>query len=310
MGKSGKKTGKWIEERVPDLDGKLVIVTGANSGIGFEAAIILATKGARVVMACRNLEKSEVAFEKVKSVSKRGEVELIKLDLADFYSIRIFADKVRSKFGLIDILVNNAGVMATPYGKTGDGFEMQFGTNHLGHFLLTGLLLDRINPLKGSRVVTISSIAHFNGHIKFDDINSEKSYNRMKAYRQSKLANLLFTYELQRRLVEAGSKIISVSVHPGISATSIVDLPPVLEWLKDAVLMDPIKGALPTIMGATDPSLKGGEFIGPSGFRQAFGFPAQLKSSELSMDLELGKRLWELSEEMTGIEYEFNLIHK
>jgi len=292
---------RWEQENVPQQSGKIVIITGANSGVGSEAARIMVQKGATVIMACRNMEKSRPALDELNNGNNTGKAILLKLDLSDFSSIRSFSDEIREKFPRVDILINNAGIMAPPYGKTADGFELQFGTNHLGHFMLTGMLLDLITPVEGSRVVTITSIAHFNGDINFDDINSEKNYNRMGAYRQSKLANLLFAYELQRQLTGSGKRTLSVAVHPGISSTGIVKLPPLLEKLKDAVLMSPVKGAFPTIMGATDISLKGGEYIGPKGFRQAYGLPVVLESSPLSHDHELATRLWKLSEESTGI---------
>jgi len=285
--------------------GRVVIITGANSGVGLAAARMMVNRGANVVMACRNLKKSQKALDSLAASGGPGKAVLMKLDLSDFSSIRSFAARIRENYTAVDILINNAGIMATPYGKTVDGFELQFGTNHLGHFLLTGLILDLITAAEASRVVTITSIAHFNGKINFGDINSDKQYSRMVAYRQSKLANLLFAYELQRRLLKSGKKTISIAVHPGVSSTGIVKLPPPVELLKDAVLMSPYKGALPTIMGATDISLKGGEYIGPQGFRQAYGFPTILESSPGSHDPELASRLWKLSEELTGFSYNF-----
>jgi NAD(P)-dependent dehydrogenase (short-subunit alcohol dehydrogenase family) len=303
---NGNKPGPvWTPENIPVQSGRIVIITGANSGIGFGASRILVQKGATVIMACRNLEKSKPALELLNNGNYPGKAVLLKLDLSDFSSIRSFSEDIRNNFPGIDILINNAGIMATPYIKTVDGFEMQFGTNHLGHFLLTGLLLDHITPVEGSRIVTVTSIAHFNGEINFADINSEKSYGRMVAYRQSKLANLLFAYELQRRLSQSGKKTYSVAVHPGISSTGIVKLPPLIEKLKDVVLMSPVKGALPTIMGATDHSLAGGEYIGPDGFRQSFGYPAILESSRMSHSHDLSERLWTLSEKLTGFSYIF-----
>ncbi|MCD4769648.1 MAG: SDR family NAD(P)-dependent oxidoreductase, partial [Bacteroidales bacterium] len=218
-----------------------------------------------------------------------------------------FAGEFRSKYDTLDVLVNNAGVMATPFKLTNDGFEMQFGTNHLGHFLLTGLLLSTLMETAGSRVVTVTSIAHFNGIINFDDINSTKDYSRMKAYRQSKLANLLFTYELDRKLKQAKNGTISVAVHPGISSTNLVQLSPFLKRLEDMLLMTPAKGALPTVTGVADQGLSGGEYIGPAGFRQAYGFPALLLSGRNSCDEAISGRLWSLSEEMTGFKYNFKI---
>jgi NAD(P)-dependent dehydrogenase (short-subunit alcohol dehydrogenase family) len=303
MGRSLSGVKAWIDLNVHDLTGKLVIVTGANSGIGYEAAKIFAARGATLIMACRNLGKSQKPFDFVRQASSAKTVELLELDLSDFKSIRSFASKVHDSYPAVDILVNNAGIMAVPYGKTVDGHELQFGTNHLGHFMLTGLLSDMVTRNPGSRVVTTTSIAHFNGRINFDDLNSEKCYNRMRAYRQSKMANLLFAYELQRKLSECNQKTISVAVHPGISATSIVKLPPLIDRLKDAVLMSAEKGCLPILMGATNQELKGGEYIGPDGFRQAFGYPAVLNSNAMSKDRVLAERLWNVSEEITGIKF-------
>lgn len=299
------RNSKWDRSNVPDQAGKTVIITGANSGIGLETARMMAEKGAHVIMACRNIERSKPSHAIVNRESTTGNADLIRLDLSEFSSIRDFVSEVKERFPKIDILINNAGVMAPPYGLTKDGFELQFGTNHLGHFLLTGLLLGNITGVAGSRIVTITSIAHINGTINFDDLKSEKRYRRMEAYRQSKLANLIFAYELQRRLAAAGSETISVAVHPGVSSTALVVLPPLLERLKDALLMSPEKGALPTMMGATEPSVRGGEYIGPDGFRQAFGFPAILQSNSLSHDPETARRLWDVSEELTGLKYEF-----
>ncbi|MCA1757620.1 MAG: SDR family NAD(P)-dependent oxidoreductase [Bacteroidales bacterium] len=294
---------RWDERSIPDLTGRNIIVTGANSGIGFEAAKAMAGRGATIVMACRNIEKSADAFDKVRQESHNDKVELMRLDLADLSSVREFAGEAREKFPLIDILVNNAGIMVPPYGRTIDGFELQIGTNHLGHFLLTGLLMENIVAAPGSRVVTVTSIAHFGGRINFEDINSETGYRRMGAYRQSKLANLLFSYELDRRLKEKEKETISVAVHPGVTSTSIFKMPSWLERVKEAILMSSAKGALPTLMGATEPSLKGGEYIGPAGFRQSMGYPAILSSSNRSHDRQLALRLWELSEEMTSFRF-------
>ncbi len=300
-----KKTGLLDYRNIPDQSGKIFIVTGANSGIGFEATRVFLQKNARVIMACRNREKAGKALSVLKDENPGAIVEVMELDMARLDSVKRFAGEFRSKYDTLDVLVNNAGIMATPYKLTTDGFEMQFGTNHLGHFLLTGLLLDILMGTAGSRVVTISSIAHFNGTINFDDINSTKDYSRMKSYRQSKLANLLFTYELDRKLKQAESSTISLAVHPGISSTNLISLPPFLKRLEDMLLMTPAKGALPTVTGATDRSFSGSEYIGPAGFRQAYGFPALLLSGRNSYDKETSARLWSLSEEMTGFKYNF-----
>lgn len=282
---------------------RIIIITGANSGIGYEACKIMAKSGARIVMACRNMGKAETAYKNIIGSYPDARLEIMELNLASQSSIKNFVREYRSKYSKLDILINNAGVMATPYKITEDGFELQFGTNHLGHFALTGLLMDLLLKTADSRVVNVSSIAHFNGTIHFEDLKAEKWYSPMKAYRQSKLANLLFSYELQRKFEESGSDSISVAVHPGISSTNIIELPAWLEKLKELLLMSAEKGALSTIKGATDPGLKGGEFIGPAGIRQMFGYPAVLKSDKSSYNREVWQRLWKVSEEMTGIEY-------
>ena len=287
-----------------NMSGKKVIVTGANSGIGYETSRVLSLTGATIIMACRNIWKGEAAMASIKESNPSARLELMRLDLSDLSSVRQFINQFRENFGSCDILVNNAGLMATPKSYTADGFEMQFGTNHIGHFVLTHGLIDGMKQNLGSRVVTITSIAHFKGDIYFDDLKAEKSYHRMKAYRQSKLANLLFAYELDRRLKEKGHKTISVAVHPGVTATNLVELPRILEILKDLVLMDTVKGALPTLMGAVSGELKGGEYIGPDGWKQAFGYPAVLKSGVKSYDTELAQKLWSVTEELTGLKFQ------
>jgi len=281
----------------------IFIITGANSGIGYEAAKAVLAEGVHVIMACRDEKKALAAMDKIRNNDPEASMEFIHLDLADLKSVKTFSEQFLRKYDRLDVLINNAGVMATPFGKTKDGFEMQFGTNHLGHFALTALLWDRLEKTVSSRVVTVSSIAHFNGIIHLDDLEADSWYTPMKAYRQSKLANLLFAYELQRRLTEKNSSTISVSVHPGITATNIVKLPFPINHLKDLVLVNASKGARPTVMGAMNSGLKGGEFIGPTGFRQAFGKAGILRSGDHSYDKKLWLRLWEVSEQMTGIKF-------
>lgn len=294
---------KWTEENIPSLDNKNVIVTGANSGIGFQAAKKLALKGARVIMACRNAEKAARAADMILKKDRGADVEYMHLDLSSLASVSKFAEEYKGRYKKLDILINNAGVMATPYRRTTDGFEWQFGINHLGHFALTGQLLESLNSTPGSRVVTVTSIAHFKGRIHFEDLSGGSWYHRMRSYRQSKLANLLFAYELQRRLTLAGSSAISVAAHPGISATSIVWLPFPVNILKDLVLMKASKGALPIVMAATDERIEGGEYLGPAGPMQSCGAPAILKSGRHSYDRHLWQKLWKVSEELTGINY-------
>ena len=294
---------KWTGKNISGQENKTVIITGSNSGIGFQTAKVLALKGAKVIMACRNAKKAGAASKRILKKYKKTDIKFMQLDLASLESVKKFAEEFRSKYDRLDILINNAGVMASPHKKTCEGFEWQFGINHLGHFALTGQLIDLLLGTGGSRVVTITSIAHFKGRIHFDDLSGESWYRRMKAYRQSKLANLLFAYELQKRLERSGSDTISVAAHPGISSTNILWLPFPVNKLKDLVLRSPSKGALPILMAATDKRIDGGEYIGPSGIWQSFGYPSILKSSVLSYDESLRVKLWEVSEELAGIRY-------
>lgn len=294
---------KWTEDNIPSLYNKNVIVTGANSGIGFEAAKKLALEGARVVMACRNADKAARAADMILKKDRSADLEYMHLDLSSLASVARFAEEYKGRYKKLDILINNAGVMATPYRRTEDGFEWQFGINHLGHFALTGQLLEKLNSTPVSRVVTITSIAHFKGRIHFEDLSGGSWYERMRAYRQSKLANLLFAYELQRRLELTGSSAISVAAHPGISSTNIVWLPFPVNILKNLVLMKASKGALPIIMAATDERVRGGDYLGPDGPMQACGGPAILKSGGHSYDRHLWEKLWKVSEDLTGIKY-------
>lgn len=302
---ASRKQSELVREftRVKDTD-KTGIVTGANSGIGYEASKMLAARGMRVILACRNQEKGEEARKKIISSVPGAKLDIEHLDLASQESVKSFTSRITEKYKRLDLLVNNGGVMMGGHSLTEDGFEKLFGTNHLGHFTLTAGLIKLLLLTPGSRIVTVSSIAHFKGEIDFDDINSLKKYSRSAAYRQSKLANLLFAYELDRRLKEKAKDTISVAVHPGITSTNIVKLPFPVDKLKEAVLMSTVKGALNTMKGATDPDLKGGEFIGPSGYKQTIGFPAILKSGEHSYDKELWLRLWNLSEELTATRFE------
>jgi NAD(P)-dependent dehydrogenase (short-subunit alcohol dehydrogenase family) len=294
---------KWTTENIPDQSGKIVIVTGANSGIGYEAARALALKGATVIMACRSLEKGETAASQIRSQKPKGQVILKQLDLADLGSVRKFAEAFFAEYQQLDILINNAGVMATPYRKTADDFEMQFGTNHLSHFLLTGLLIDLLRKTPQSRVVTVSSYAHMIGRINFKDINSEKRYQKWAAYGQSKLANLLFAYELQRKLTQNGSSTLSIGVHPGWSATNLQHNSGFFNFLNPFLGQSQEMGALPTLYAATSPETQGGEYIGPDGFLGQRGYPHIARSSGRSHDLKTAQRLWEVSEKLTGIRF-------
>lgn len=294
---------KWTIDQIPDQSGKVVIVTGANSGIGFECARALAHKGAAVIMACRSLEKGQVALEQIQNEKSHAQVLLKQLDLADLNSVRRFGEDFLAAFERLDILINNAGVMATPYGKTADGYEMQFGTNHLGHFVLTGTLIDLLKDTPDARVVTVSSDAHRFGRIAFKDLNSEKFYQKWLAYGQSKLANVLFGNELQRRLDRNGNNPISVVAHPGYAATNLQHTTTLFSMLNPVLAQSPEMGALPILYAATSPEIKGGEYIGPDGFLGQRGYPQKAHSSRRSQDEETAERLWEVSEDLTEMKF-------
>jgi NAD(P)-dependent dehydrogenase (short-subunit alcohol dehydrogenase family) len=314
MASNDKENRNWSEGDVPDQSGRVVVVTGANTGIGYEAAAVLAYRGAHVVLAVRNLEKGNAALSRIVAAGGQGrgkvDVTLQRLDLTSLDAIRSAADALRAAYPRIDLLINNAGVMWTPKQVTRDGFELQFGTNHLGHFALTGLLLENLLVVRDSRVVTVSSLGHrLRAAIHFDDLQWEHRYDRIGAYGQSKLANLLFTYELQRRLAaNPDAKTIAVAAHPGGSNTELArNLPgvfrPVKAVLGPLLFQSPAMGALPTLRAATDPAVQGGQYFGPSGFLEQRGRPKLVESSAQSHDEELQRRLWAVSEELTGVSF-------
>jgi NAD(P)-dependent dehydrogenase (short-subunit alcohol dehydrogenase family) len=307
---------KWSTADIPDQSGRIAVVTGSNTGLGYHTAAALARSGAHVVLAARNLEKGKAARARIAATHPKADVALQELDLSSLDSVRTAAKALRSAYPRIDLLINNAGVMYTPKQLTADGFEMQFGTNHLGHFALTGLLLDSLLPVPGSRVVIVSSVHHqIRAAIHFNDLQSEHSYNRISAYGQSKLANLLFIYELQRRLGTWALKNsekqppIAVAAHPGGSITELARyLPTVLKpahaLLRLVLFFQSAEmGALPTLRAATDPDAEGGQYYGPSGFAEVRGHPKLVASSAQSHDEDLQRRLWAVSEELTGIKY-------
>lgn len=305
------RSDHWTAREMPDQSGRTAVVTGATSGIGFETAKVLAEHGATVVLTGRDLQKATDAAGRIRGMVPEAQVEVAHLDLASLSSIRAFAEALTRSHQQVDLLINNAGVMVPPYGRTADGFELQFGTNHLGHFALTGLLLERLRAARDARVVTVSSSAHLRGRINFDDLQSERRYSRQGAYGQSKLANMLFTYELQRRFEAAGADTIAVAAHPGWARTELQRHAPGQLWW---TLMSPFgvffsqsaeRGALPTLRAATDPGVKGGEYYGPSGFMEATGDPVRVKSSARSLDAGLQHQLWEVSERLTGVTYRF-----
>jgi NAD(P)-dependent dehydrogenase (short-subunit alcohol dehydrogenase family) len=304
----------WNLDQVPDLSGRVMIVTGANSGIGYEAALALAQRKADVVLACRNQDKAKAAASRIRDEAPTARLELIPLDLSDLSSVRAFADSFRERYSQLNVLINNAGVMAIPKRTTADGFEMQFGTNHLGHFALTGRLLDRLLATPSSRVVNVSSTAHAFGKIRFDDLQWEESYQTWLAYGQSKLANLLFTHELDGKFKEAGSDAISVGCHPGWAATQLQGAGPKMAGSKlmerltvlgnRLFAQDAAAGALPTLFAAVEP-LRGNEYVGPTRFMGQHGSPEVIEPRSKARDPETAKRLWDESERLTGVRYAF-----
>jgi NAD(P)-dependent dehydrogenase (short-subunit alcohol dehydrogenase family) len=298
----------WTTNDIPDQTGRTAVITGANTGLGYETAAALAAKGAHVVLAVRNTDKGQAAADLISRRSPGASVAVQELDLTSLASIRAAAEQLRAAHDSIDLLINNAGVMFTPRSTTKDGFELQFGTNHLGHFAFTGLLLDHIVAAPGSRVVTVSSVGHRfarNG-IRFDDLQWEKDYSRVGAYGQAKLANLMFTYELQRRL--RGTGTIAAAAHPGGSRTELTrNLPPLLgavTKLAEPLFQPAEMGALPQLRAATDPGVIGGQYFGPDGFGEQRGYPVVVASTRVSHDTAAQKRLWTVSEELTGVTFD------
>ncbi len=300
----------WTAEQIPDQSGRVAIVTGANSGLGLVAARELARHGAHVVLACRNAAKGEAAVAEIEAVAPGARVELASLDLSSLASVQEFADGYLAAHDGLDLLINNAGLMAPPRGETADGFELQFGTNHLGHFALTGRLIGAMEGRTDARVVALSSIAHRTGKIKFDDLQSERRYSRWRAYGQSKLADLMTALELDRRLRAAGSTVKSIAAHPGYSATNLqTTAPPLIDRavmrVTNAIAAQSADaGALATLYAATYPDLQGGEFVGPDGFFELRGHPHVVTPNRAARDQDVAARLWRVSEELTGVRFE------
>lgn len=293
---------RWTAENIPDQGGRIAIVTGANSGIGYETARALAGKGATVILACRNEEKGKTAAHQILSEEPSGAAEFIALDLADLESVHRFAETYAGKHDRLDLLINNAGVMQIPQRRTTpQGFEMQFATNHLGHFALTGLLMDLILCAPASRVVMVSSSVHRGGTINFDDLQSQQSYSPTGAYMQSKLANLLFTYELARRLQAAGADTIAAASHPGWTATNLQQHSRLVQMFNPLVAQPPAMGTLPTLYAATSENVANGDYYGPGGFLEVRGYPKKVQSNGRSHDQAVAGRLWDVSEELTGV---------
>jgi NAD(P)-dependent dehydrogenase (short-subunit alcohol dehydrogenase family) len=290
----------WTANDIGDQEGKIVIVTGANTGLGKETAKQLALNNATVIIAVRNAEKGDLAAKDIKKSAPDAKIEVMKLDLSSLKSIKNFADKFNKKYKKLDILINNAGVMNPPFSTTEDGFELQFGTNHLGHFALTMRLLPALKTAKEARIVTVSSVAHTSGKIDFDDLNWEKrEYKGWGAYGDSKVANLLFTYELARKL--KATDTIAVAAHPGYTATDLQRTSRLFAILNPLLAQKPSMGALPTLRAAVDSRVKGGEYYGPGGRGGFRGFPVKVSSTGLSNNKEIAKKLWAVSEEQTGV---------
>lgn len=295
----------WINKNVPDQTGKTVVITGANSGLGFATSEILASKNAKIIMLCRNKSRGEEAIQKINKSVNNADLELIVTDLGDLTSINKTADTLNKNYKVIDILVNNAGVMIPPYSRTADGFELQFGTNHLGHFLLTALIFNLIKNSTGGRIVNVASLAHKWGNINFDDLNWEKrKYVNWKAYGDSKLANLYFTYFLADRLKKNNSGIITAAVHPGWTASELQRHSSIFSFMNNFFAQDIYMGSLPTVLAATNADIKNGEYYGPSGMMEWKGFPEKVKSNPLSHDIKTAEKLWDISEELTKTRFE------
>lgn len=301
-------TEKWTTKNIPDLTGKVAIVTGANSGIGFETAKALAEKGAEVVLACRDPEKANIAEKEIRSMVRTAKLEVIHLDLANLASVRKFAETFRAKYQTLELLINNAGIMIPPFTKTAEGFEVQFGANHLGHFALTGLLMDVILATPMARIVNVSSGAHRmgSGTIDFGNLNAEKGYNPSAAYAQSKLANLLFTLELNQHFVAIGSDVIATSAHPGWTVTGLQR--GFLHTVSEVVGQRPYMGALPTLQAAIDPEAGRNDYFGPGGFMEMRGYPQIVDTSQAAKDINLARQLWDVSEALTGITYMWPIL--
>ena len=300
-------SSKWTAGEIPDQAGKVAIVTGANSGLGRITALELARHGAHVVVACRSAEKGEEAAQEIRAETDGPKPRVLALDLSSLDSVRRFAGELEGE--PVDLLVNNAGVMMTPRQTTSDGFELQFGTNHLGHFALTGLLLDAVQRSESGRIVTLSSNEHKGGKIDFDDLQKENSYSPRGAYQGSKLANAVFAVELDRRLRASGSSAISVFAHPGYSATNLQSTGPTgvakaaMAITNRVLAQSAERGALPTLYAATAPGVEGGDYYGPDGPGEFRGLPKKVEAIPAAYDPEDGRLLWEASEKLTGVSY-------
>jgi NAD(P)-dependent dehydrogenase (short-subunit alcohol dehydrogenase family) len=301
---------RWTAEKIPDQKGRVAVVTGANSGIGFETAKALAARGATVMLACRDVQRAVAAGKRISSDVPGADVQPVRLDLASLASVRKAAEEILDGTDRLDLLINNAGIVWPPHDLTADGFETHIGVNHLGHFALTGHLLERMRRTPGSRVVSVSSLAHRRGAVDVDDLHFQRSkYTLTAAYGRSKLANLLFTFELQRRLRAAGAETVALAAHPGAVPT------PLFRHMTGAIMVlgklvlavrggrDVAMAALPTLRAATDPDVRGGEYFGPDGPHESKGYPTRVAASGRAHDAELQRRLWQESEKLVGLTY-------
>ena len=299
------KNRKWTAENIPDQADKITVVTGSSSGIGYEAAKVLSNKNAKVIMAVRNMEKGEKAKQKILAQNSSADIEVMKLDLSDLSSVKNFVDEFKSKYNKLDLLINNAGVMIPPYTKTKDGFELQFGTNHLGHFALTLQLLDVIEKTPNARIVNVSSGAHKYGKINFNDLNwEERGYKAWKAYGDSKIANLYFTKELAKKVAHKNIQV--TAAHPGWTATELQRHSGMIEFLNNIFAMPQEQGALPTLRAAVDNDAKSGDYFGPNGWQEWRGYPVKVEPNDLAKDEKIAKKLWNVSEELTKVKFDLN----
>lgn len=294
---------KWTTDNIPDQSGKVVIITGANNGIGYEAAKALALKNAQVILAVRDMTKGENAKASILEEFPQAQLEISLLDLASLKSVETFATEFRTNHKSLDLLINNAGIMIPPYSKTEDGFESQMGTNHLGHFALTARLFDILDDTPNSRIINVSSGAHRYGNLDFDDLDwSSRRFLRWRAYGDSKISNLYFTFELQRRIAQSDSKVIVAAAHPGYSATGLQKTL-FLKILNILVAQSAAMGALPTLKAAIDPSVQPGNYFGPSGPGEMRGFPVEVHANKLAQDQNIAEKLWEVFEQLTGVTF-------
>ena len=292
----------WTTDDILNVKGKVAVVTGGNSGLGKETARVLAQKGVKVILAVRSTDRGEDAAIEIRKEFPKSNVEVMKLDLSSLASVRSFAKEFLGRYEHLDFLINNAGVMVPPYTKTEDGFELQFGTNHLAHFALTGLLLPLLESTEDSRIVTISSVAHLTGDVNFHDLAWEqRKYDAPKAYADSKIANLYFTYELARKLNKSSIRVLAA--HPGWTSTNLQKNWRLFRLLNPFFAQKPEMGALPTLRAATDPDAQSGDYFGPSGWQEVRGYPKKVASNKRSNDKEIAEKLWRASEKLTGIKY-------